>query len=45
MALNRRQFLWTTAASAAALSTPWGLNELTYAQGAGRVFAIGSWLS
>jgi alkaline phosphatase D len=41
MALNRRQFLWTTAASAAAFSTPWGLNEPTYAQGAGRVFAHG----
>ena len=41
MALNRREFLWTTAASAAALSTPWGLEELTHAQSAGRVFAHG----
>src|SRR5688572_22278441 len=41
MPLSRRQFLWTTAASAGALSAPWGMSAATHAQGAARRFAHG----
>jgi alkaline phosphatase D len=41
MPLTRRQFIWSTAASAAVVTAPWGTTEFTYAQGGGRVFPHG----